>query len=759
MRRWGPAALVAAAAAPALLLLPPSPAAGADCPATATVSVDTATVELGGQLRLSGTGWCHPDGAGSRIGVKLDEGAISRLDTAVHANRTIWAIVDAAPDGTFAASLTLPDGTTATSAPALDTGPHTLRLLSGSLRGGDTVRSALSGTFDVVGAGSGGPPSWAHTTLAAGGATVWVERTVPAGDGGNLRIKGTGWTGGSGASTVAVKLGSSADGGQYRRTGSGVVAHPSASGDDTVWALLAPGGGSHPHVRELATDGSFEVTLDLPDGRVAGQYLTVSLASGRFAAGDTQRSVTTTPLVVGGVPWTGNDGGSDVTCVPTSASPTVALGSTTASFGGSLRITGTGWCNPAGGGSRIGVKLDEGAISRLDGAVHANRTIWAVVEARDSDGTFSADLELPDGTTATSTPALGGGSHTLRLLSGSLANGDTIRSVESAPFVVGSYRPNGVPDPLPAGALRAGTRAGLTARLQGDRLLVRIPAADRGDWVFLSAYAADGSPRYPWGDRWLRAGDGGRLEVSARSAVLTGRLSLVAQAGDLDGYGDLLGWTGVRFPTAGATPPGPTGTTPPTSPSGPSSPLTPTMPTGGSAAGLAPLAPLPQALVAPAPAAPSYVSLGVLPARGATARLDGSLLTLRVPAASPGAVVFVRVYGVAVLTAGFATLDDRSELFVDPARLAPGAYRVTAQAADGTLLGWADATVPEVEPPTTAVEVEASTTPVAAAPAAEDAPWFDSTDGWLLLVGAGLLLGVGLGLTVGGRAPRTRVAA
>ena len=41
---------------------------------------------------MSGTGWCHPTDGGSRIGIKIDDGAISHLDTAVHANQTIWAI-------------------------------------------------------------------------------------------------------------------------------------------------------------------------------------------------------------------------------------------------------------------------------------------------------------------------------------------------------------------------------------------------------------------------------------------------------------------------------------------------------------------------------------------------------------------------------------------------------------------------------------------------------------------------------------------
>jgi hypothetical protein len=750
MRRLAALVLLVLLVLPGAALVAPVPASvAATCPAGATVDVAT-TVALGGSLRVTGTGWCHPDGEGSRIGIKLDEGGLSRVDGAVHANRTIWAIVDADADGRFSVDVTMPDGTTATSDPALATGPHTLRLLSGSLRAGDTVRSALSATFDVVGSGTSGPPSWAHTTVTAGGATAWVERTVAAGDGGKVRLRGTGWTGAGGASTVAVKLGSSPDGGQYRRTGSGIITHPSAAGDDTVWALLAPGGGSHPHVREIAVDGSFDVTLDLPDGLVAGQYLTLSLASGRFATGDAQRSVTTDPLVVGGVAWSGDGGGSDVACVPTSTTPTVRLASTSASFGGTLRITGAGWCNPAGGGSRIGVKIDDGAISHLDSSVHTNRTIWAVVEARDTDGTFTADLRLPDGTTATSTPALARGAHTLRLLSGSLVAGDTIRTVESAAFVVGRYRPNGIPDPLATGDLRAGTRDGVEAHRVDGRLAVRVPAASVGDWVFLSAYAADGSPRYPWDDRWFRAGRGGRLVVPAGNEP-TGRVSLVAQSGAPESFGALLGWAPVRYPDATTKEPTEEPTEEPAeepdpmpeAAAVPAAPASPAPVAAVAAVAAAPIVPLPAALVAPAAPAPSYVALGLLPAHGATAELAGPLLTLRLPEAEPGTTVSLQVYGVATSPAGLATLDADAAALVDVGALAPGDYRVSAQATDGALLGWADATIPEPEPApaTTAPAVTATTTPVSA----DTSSWFGATDGWLLLVGAGLLAGVLVG--------------
>src|SRR5690606_4367183 len=157
-------------------------------------------------------------------------------------------------------------------------------------------------------------------------------------------------------------------------------------------------------------------------------------------------------------------------------------------LGGVLHITGTGWCHPAenGGGSVIGVKLDEGAYSRLTADVHANKTIWAIVAADDEDGTFSADIQLPDGTGGGpngSAPQLTEGSHSLRLLTGSLKPGDAGRTLLSESFTVGAYAPNGAPNPVDAATLTTGSRSGVTASLTASALVVTVPGAQAGDWI------------------------------------------------------------------------------------------------------------------------------------------------------------------------------------------------------------------------------------------------------------------------------------
>lgn len=756
-------ALVTLLTGSALVVATGSPAASAGTcvPGTAspTVSVDTADPVLGGTLELSGTGWCHPTDGGSRIAIKIDEGGYSRIDSNLNANRTIWAIIDAdAADGSFHTQIELPDGTTATSSPAFPTGEHTLRLLSGSLKSGDTIRTVASAAFTVSGTDDPTPPAWSHTTVTASGATAWIEDDLPAGSGATLRIAGTGWTRtGGGASSIAVKLGSGPDGEQYERSGSAVV-----NGDPTIWKMLTP-----------SADGTLDTSLRLPAGLKAGQYLTVTLLTGKFASGDVQRSVTTSPLVVGGVAWEPEDptDPGDPACTPTTTTPQVTLGATKVSFGGTLRITGTGWCHPTSGGSRIAVKIDEGAYSRLDSSLSSNRTIWAIVDADDTDGTFSANIRLPDGTTATSDPALPRGEHTLRLLTGSLLAGDTIRTVQSAPFVVGTYRPNGTPDPINAKKqLRAGTKHAMRASLSKSRLRVTLPKAAVGTWAFVSAYTADGSPRYPW-TTWYRVAAGHRIDLPLTRktrAGLSGRLRVVVQNGDLGHVGSVLGWAAVKFPKSGGKAPDQDGAdngdsqddpsnqdTSPQQPS-PTTPFTPTAtPTSAIAAPStwsttsAPTAGTPPtALSQPDPPVATYADLD--PDRHGSVRgtTEAGVVTLKVGRATPGDQVFVHVYTPdQVLPVGWATVDDDRSVVVDLSAIGSGYAAVTVQGENGDLLGWAPVSLGGG---TTDESDAAATTGAPASPDSDLAPvssdrvWIGTSDGVLLAIGALVLAAVSL---------------
>lgn len=110
------------------------------CQGGATVSIQAAPAAVGGTVRLVGTNWAHPTNGGSTIAIKINEGAFSRLaGEGVHANLTIWQIIEVGPSGSFDVNVQLP--TAANSTPAFSSGNYSLRLLTGSLKSGDTIRT------------------------------------------------------------------------------------------------------------------------------------------------------------------------------------------------------------------------------------------------------------------------------------------------------------------------------------------------------------------------------------------------------------------------------------------------------------------------------------------------------------------------------------------------------------------------------------------------------------------------------------------
>lgn len=132
-----------------------------DAAPAATVTI-VGTDDIDNTITISGTGWTHPtDPTGSVIAIKVDDGAYSRLvgDEAEHpqthnpiTNRTVWYAFQAASDGTFTQTITMPTGSTSGtdgSSPAFPAGSHWLRLLSGSLHTvpTDTSRTVASVTF------------------------------------------------------------------------------------------------------------------------------------------------------------------------------------------------------------------------------------------------------------------------------------------------------------------------------------------------------------------------------------------------------------------------------------------------------------------------------------------------------------------------------------------------------------------------------------------------------------------------------------
>lgn len=177
----------------------------------------------------------------------------------------------------------------------------------------------------------------------------------------------------------------------------------------------------------------------------------------------------------------------NTTVAVSAATTTGGLPSTT--VGGKVRLTGTGFCDLGGGGSRIAIKINDGAYSRLDTSVHDNTTIWQIVDAA-AGGRLDATVTMP--TADETKPAFGPGSYTLRLLTGSLKDDDTQRTLQTGEIVVtdGASNgtlpaPSGTPDPVdPVTALVSGTAGGVTVTQRGSRLTITVPQLEPGEWAF-----------------------------------------------------------------------------------------------------------------------------------------------------------------------------------------------------------------------------------------------------------------------------------
>ncbi|MEA5055600.1 MAG: Ig-like domain repeat protein, partial [Propionicimonas sp.] len=211
-----------------------------------------------------------------------------------------------------------------------------------------------------------------------------------------------------------------------------------------TWTFHAVGFAANGNLTATATVGGQTVVLS-GLGQLANQKAWPLDAHGDTSRTEFTRVQLPTEAVPGELEITFSDGTHQVSRVvtieaPEQASVTVAA---TAKLGGTLRVTGQGFLHPNGTeGSTIAIKLNDGAYSRLDGSLHANRTIWWIVEA-DEAGDFATDMPIPNGTTADtadvpgSIPALvPGDGFTLRFLTGSLKPGDLSRTLQSTPFAV-----------------------------------------------------------------------------------------------------------------------------------------------------------------------------------------------------------------------------------------------------------------------------------------------------------------------------------
>lgn len=210
------------------------------------------------------------------------------------------------------------------------------------------------------------------------------------------------------------------------------------------------------------------------------------------------------------------------TCAPAddSFTPRLTIENPKAVQGGKLHLTGDGWCNPEDKkASVIGLKIDDGKVSRNDAtAVNDNRTIWAIVTP-DENGHIDAWIDLPTRDNAAfkndeDAAKYASGEHTLRLLTGSLREGDQSGTYGGAnsqggintTFTIGEYAPGDAPEPVNASELTNGN--GVQVSRDGSTVTVTVPNAEPGTWVYAATYLGN-SPQTLYGSGWKRL-DGNR---------------------------------------------------------------------------------------------------------------------------------------------------------------------------------------------------------------------------------------------------------
>ncbi|WP_298698750.1 peptidase [uncultured Rothia sp.] len=246
------------------------------------------------------------------------------------------------------------------------------------------------------------------------------------------------------------------------------------------------------------------------------------------------------------------------TCAPAddSFTPRLTIENPKAVQGGKLHLTGDGWCNPEDKkASVIGLKIDDGKVSRNEAtAVNDNRTIWAIVTP-DENGHIDAWIDLPTRDNAAfkndeDAAKYASGEHTLRLLTGSLRDGDRSGTYGGAnsqggintTFTIGEYAPGDAPEPVNASELTNGN--GVQVSRDGSTVTVTVPNAEPGTWVYAATYLGN-SPQTLYGSGWKRL-DGNRsfsYETSVSMPAATYRV--VVHNGNQGAENAVLGFADI----------------------------------------------------------------------------------------------------------------------------------------------------------------------------------------------------------------------
>lgn len=253
------------------------------------------------------------------------------------------------------------------------------------------------------------------------------------------------------------------------------------------------------------------------------------------------------------------------TCAPADGSftPRLTIENPKAVQGGKLHLTGDGWCNPEDKkASVIGLKIDDGKVSRNEStAVHDNRTIWAIVTP-DENGHIDAWIDLPTRENAAfkndeDAAKYASGEHTLRLLTGSLRDGDrsgTYGGTNSqggvnTTFTIGEYAPVDAPEAIHATALTDGK--GVQVRRDGSTVTVTVPGAEPGTWVYAATYLGD-SPQALYASGWKRLDDNRSFSYETSETMPSATYRVVVHNGNQGAENAVLGFADMTVERAAA---------------------------------------------------------------------------------------------------------------------------------------------------------------------------------------------------------------
>lgn len=253
------------------------------------------------------------------------------------------------------------------------------------------------------------------------------------------------------------------------------------------------------------------------------------------------------------------------TCAPAgdSFTPRLTIENPKAVQGGKLHLTGDGWCNPEDKkASVIGLKIDDGKVSRNDAtAVNDNHTIWAVITP-DENGHIDTWIDLPTRANAAfkndeDAAKYASGEHTLRLLTGSLREGDrsgtyggaNSRGGINTTFTIGEYAPVDAPEAIHATALTDGK--GVQVRRDGSTVTVTVPGAEPGTWVYAATYLGD-SPQALYASGWKRLDDNHSFSYETSETMPSATYRVVVHNGNQGAENAVLGFADMTVERAAA---------------------------------------------------------------------------------------------------------------------------------------------------------------------------------------------------------------